>query len=149
MNEEASNFEKKLEPFQGDFAHFTEIGFTAVKHSRAKDATSLFRAAEVLRPTHPLPVIGYGDIALCQMQTGLAKHIFENVLKKYPENLLAQMFLGIAHAATKKDDEVLKAEELIKDALGKSEDPAIKNLGEVSLKWIEHDLKAKKSTPLA
>jgi len=134
---------KAIDDFAEDFALFIEAGFVAVKQLDEGSALRLFRAAALLNPNSPAPEVGLGYIALNKMEIAKAIAIYEAILKKEPEHYLAQTFLGICYVfkkATRK-----KGEELIRQAMAKSEDPTIRNLGEVSLKWIESDLKSAKA----
>ena len=73
-----------------------------------------------------------------------ATKVFEEVIKKEPENYLAQTFLGICFLLSKPKRK--KGEKLILEAMEKTDNASIKNLGEVSLEWASKDL-TKKEAP--
>ncbi|HEV8052869.1 MAG TPA: SctF chaperone SctG, partial [Parachlamydiaceae bacterium] len=90
------------------------------------------------------PQIGLGYIALNKLEVKEAIKTFEEVLKKEPENHLAQTFLGICFLLSKPKRK--KGELLINEAMKNSDNASIKNLGEVSLEWAKKDL-TKKEAP--
>jgi len=135
--------DEKLQGFKEDFPLLIEAGFVAVKQLDETSATRIFNAAQVLSPDSTAPKIGLGYIALNKLELKEAARIFEEVLKKEPENHLAQTFLGICFLLSKPKRK--KGEKLIQEAMKKTSDPTIKNLGEVSLEWAEKDLKKKEA----
>lgn len=135
--------EQKLQDFREDFALLIEAGFVAVKQLDEISATRIFQAAQVMSPTNTAPQIGLGYIALNKLEVKEATRIFESVTKQEPENYLAQTFLGICFLLNKPKRK--KGEQLIRQAMEKSTDPTIKNLGEISLEWAEKDLSKQKS----
>jgi hypothetical protein len=66
------------------------------------------------------------------------------VVRREPDNHLAQVFLGICFLLTKPKRK--KGEQLIRNSMAKTTDPTIKNLGEISLEWARKDL-SKKDSP--
>lgn len=132
-----------LESFKEDFALLIEAGFVAVKQLDELGATRIFQAAQELSPEHAAPRIGMGYIALNKLEIKQATKIFEEVVAKEPENHLAQTFLGICFLLAKPKRK--KGEALIKDAIAKTSDETIKNLGNISLEWAEKDLYKAKS----
>lgn len=135
--------EDKLKEFKNDFALFIEAGFVAVKQLDETSATRIFQAAQVLNPDSVAPQIGLGYIALNKLDVKVASQIFEEVLKKEPENYLAQTFLGICFLLSKAKRK--KGEKLIQEAMEKSQDATVLNLGKISLEWAEKDLNKEKS----
>lgn len=136
----------KLQDFKEDFPLLIEAGFVAVKQLDEVSATRIFHAAQALSPQHTAPKIGLGYIALNKLEIKEATRIFEEVAKQEPDNYLAQTFLGMCYLLTKGKRN--KGEELIQNAMNKSDDPTIKNLGIVSLEWAEKDLyKQSKKAP--
>jgi len=135
--------ELKLEEFKEDFSLLIEAGFVAVKQLDAISSSRIFVAAQMISPGHTAPQIGLGYIALNQLNIKEATHIFESIVEKEPENLLAQTFLGISYLLSKPKRK--KGERIIKEAIEKTTDPTIKNLGAISLEWAEKDLKKAKS----
>lgn len=129
--------------FKEDFQLLIEAGFIAVKQLDEISATRIFNAAQTINPDSTAPQIGLGYIALNKLEVKHATKIFEEVAAKEPENQLAQTFLGICFLLTKPKRK--KGEKLIQEAMEKTRDPTIKNLGEISLKWAEKDLKDLKS----
>jgi predicted Zn-dependent protease len=93
----------------------------------------------MISPDNTAPQVGLGYIALNKLEIKEATKIFEEVVKKEPENYLAQTFLGICFLLTKPKRQ--KGEKLIQEAIEKTGDPTIKNLGAISLEWADKDLK--------
>jgi hypothetical protein len=134
---------KVMQEFKDDFRLLIEAGFVAVKQMDEMSATRIFHAAEAISPSSPAPQIGLGYIALNKLEIKQATKIFEEVLKKDPENHLAETFLGICFLLTKPKRK--KGEKLIEECIRKTDDPTVKNLGKISLEWAEKDLKKEKS----
>lgn len=137
------SFEQKIEEFKEDFSLLIEGGFVAVKQLDAISSSRIFIAAQVISPGHTAPQIGLGYIALNQLNIKEATHIFEAIVEKEPENYLAQTFLGISYLLAKPKRK--KGERIIKEAIEKTNDPTIKNLGSISLEWADKDLKKAKA----
>src|SRR5437764_1477285 len=137
--------EQIMQEFREDFSLLIEAGFVAVKQLDEVSASRIFQAAQVMNPSSTAPQIGLGYIALNKLEVKEAARIFESVLKQEPENYLAQTFLGISFLLTQPKRK--KGEQLIKEAIAKSSDPTVKNLGELSLEWAEKDLKKEKKAP--
>ncbi len=135
--------EERIEIFKEDFSLLIEAGFVAVKQLDAMSSSRIFVAAQMISPGHTAPQIGLGYIALNQLNVKEATHIFETIVEKDPENSLAQTFLGISYLLSKPKRK--KGEKLIKDAMDSTDDPTIKNLGEISLEWADKDLKKAKA----
>lgn len=135
--------DEKMEELKEDFSLLIEAGFVAVKQLDAISSSRIFIAAQMISPGHTAPQIGLGYIALNQLNVKEATHIFEEILSKEPDNLLAQTFLGICYLLSKPKRK--KGEKLIKEAMEKSDDPTIKSLGDISLVWAEKDLKKAKA----
>lgn len=129
--------------FEEDFAFLIEAGFIAVKQLDEICSRRIFEAAKVLFPKSSAPQIGLGYIALNKLEVKEAAKIFQEIVKKEPENRLAQTFLGISYLLTKNQRE--EGEKIIRDAMEKTDDETIKNLGSISLEWNEKDLKKIKS----
>lgn len=132
-----------IEDFKEDFALLIEAGFVAVKQLDETSASRIFNAAQVINPTSTAPQIGLGYIALNKLEIKKATTIFEQVVEKEPTNYLAQTFLGMCFLLNKPKRK--KGEKLIQEAMEKSDDPTIKNLGSVSLQWADKDLNDLKS----
>lgn len=134
---------ESYDDFLEDFALLIEAGFVAVKQLDEVSATRMFNAAQVLNPMSSAPQIGLGYIALNKLEIKKATKLFQSVTQKEPENYLAKTFLGMCFLLTKPKRG--EGEEMIREAMEKSSDPTIKNLGELSLEWAEKDLKKIKS----
>ncbi|MBA3816166.1 MAG: SctF chaperone SctG [Parachlamydiaceae bacterium] len=128
-----------LQEFKEDFSLLIEAGFVAVKQLDETSAIRIFNAAQAISPNSTAPQIGMGYIALNKLDVKEAAKIFEGVVKKEPENCLAQTFLGICCLLNKPKRK--RGEKLIREAMEKTSDPTVRNLGEVSLEWAEKDLK--------
>jgi hypothetical protein len=135
--------ESKFGDFKEDFSLLIEAGFIAVKHLDETSATRIFHAAQVLSPNSSAPKLGLGYIALNKLEVKEAAKVFEEILSKEPENYLAQTFLGICFLLNKPKRK--KGEKLIQEAMDKTTDTTIKNLGQISLEWAEKDLKKEKA----
>lgn len=134
----------KIDEFKDDYALLVEAGFVAVKQLDEINSTRLFCAAQLLDIHGTAPRVGLGYVALNKLDTKKAMGYFEDVLSVEPNNDLAQSFLGICYALLKKHK---KGEEMIKSVINKTDDPTIKNLGTISLEWIEKDLNKKNKAP--
>lgn len=137
------SLEQKIEELKDDFSLMIEAGFIAVKQLDAISSSRIFIAAQMISPGHTAPQIGLGYIALNQLNIKEATHIFESIIEKEPENHLAQTFLGICYLLSKPKRK--KGERIIKEAIEKTSDETIKNLGTISLEWAEKDLKKAKA----
>jgi len=135
--------DSKFGEFKEDFSLLIEAGFVAVKQLDETSAKRIFEAAQMISPNSTAPQLGIGYIALNKLEIKEATKIFEEIVKKEPENYLAQIFLGICFLLTKPKRK--KGEKLIKDSMAKVTDPTIKNLGQISLEWAEKDLKKEKA----
>ena len=136
---------EKIEEFLEDFPLLIEAGFIAVKQLDEISASRIFIGAQALSPFNTAPQIGLGYIALNKLEVKEATQIFETVLLSEPENYLAQTFLGMCFLLSKGKQK--KGEKLIKDAMEKTKDPTVKNLGTISLEWAEKDLTKKNKSP--
>lgn len=136
--------EEKFEDFKEDFSLLIEAGFVAVKQLDEISATRIFYAAQGLSPNSTAPKIGMGFIALNKLEIKEATKIFEHVTGIEPDNHLALTFLGICFLLTKGKRK--KGEKIIHETMEKTTDPAVKNLGAVSLEWSEKEL-SKKTNP--
>ena len=139
--------ETPLDFFKEDFALFIEAGFIAVKQLDEIAARRLFKAAEVLRPESSAPKLGLGYIELNKMRPQEAARIFESILAKEPKHTLAKALLGISYLMAK--DKKKQGEILIAEAKKESDDPTIQNLADVSLQWMQKDVRESFSTPFA
>jgi len=135
--------DKQRREFDEDFTLLIESGFVAVKQLDETSAVRIFRAAQLVRPTSTAPLIGLGWIALNKLEVKEAVAIFEKVVEQEPTNHLAEVFLGISLMLTKPKRK--KGEKLVQDVIAKTDDPTIKNLGELSLEWVRKDLSKKES----
>lgn len=137
--------EEKLDEFKDDFALLIEAGFVAVKQLDEISATHIFKAAQAISPSNTAPRIGIGYIALNKLELKKATQIFEEVTQQEPDNYLAQTFLGMSYLLTRGRQK--KGEKIIKDAIEKTTDQTIKNLGTIALEWGEKDLSKKSKSP--
>ena len=137
--------EEKLSEFKEDFALLIEAGFVAVKQLDQVSATHIFKAAQALSPSNTAPRIGMGYIALNKLEIKLATQIFEEVSQEEPGNGLAYTFLGICFLLTRGKQN--KGEKIIKEAMERTTDHTIKNLGAISLEWTQKDLSKKTKSP--
>lgn len=137
--------QEKMDEFREDFSLLIEAGFVAVKQLDETSSTRIFHAAQAMSPKNTAPSIGLGYIALNKLEIKKAVQLFQQVLDVEPENHLAQTFLGICYLLVKSKRK--KGEEMIRETMQKTDDPTIRNLGEISLEWAEKDLKKKERAP--
>lgn len=142
MEEENNNI---MEEFKDDFALLIESGFIAAKQLDEINSTRIFNAAQIINPESSAPKVGLGHIALSKMDIRNATKIFEEALAKDEENYLAQCFLGVCFLMTK--DKMKKGEKLIQEAMEKTSDETVKNLGAVCLEWAAKDLSKRAKSP--
>jgi len=135
--------EKRLSDFIDDFPLLIEAGFVAVKQLDEINASRIFNAAQAISPESTAPQIGLGYIALNKLELKEAMRLFEGVLKKEPNNHLAQTFLGICLLLNK--TRRTEGEKLIRSASDNSNDPTVKALGAISLEWADKDLTKRES----
>jgi len=135
--------QSKTKEFREDFAFIIEAGFVAVKQLDETSANRIFQAAQMINPESTAPSVGLGYIALNKLEVKKATAIYEEVTAKEPNNWLAQTFLGICYILSKSKRK--KGERLVREAIEKTDDETIKNLGKVSLEWAEKDLNKPKS----
>jgi tetratricopeptide (TPR) repeat protein len=134
--------------FKQDFGLLVEGGFIAVKQGNRDAAEKLFRAAQLLKPNHTAPTIGFGYVALNSMNLQLARKYFEEVLEKEPQNAVAKVYLGFCFILTKvnfkkRRQPTVKPEEidalaahgtkLINEALKETDEAEVKRFGEAVL----------------
>lgn len=129
--------------YNDDFALFIEAGFVAVKQLDEKGARQVFHAAHIIRPDDPTPAIGLGYIALNKLETKEAAEIFTKVVEKHPEHYLAKTFLGMTYLLSK--NKQAEGKKLIKEAMKKTDDETVKNLGKIALDWSDTDLGSRKA----
>lgn len=148
------------EIIEKDFPLLIEAGFVAVKQGNQSAAESLFRAAQILKPAHSAPALGFGYIALQATNLDLAQKLFEAVSLKEPDNAMAKTLLGYTylsytflHQASKNNPSLnmkkfsnfeelgIKGKQLIEEALGRSDDSAVQLLGKSALELYQkiHD----------
>lgn len=131
-----------LDNFKEDASLLIEAGFLAVKQLDEKSAHKLFEAAQKLDPDNISPQIGIGYIHLNKLEIKEATSIFDDLVKKNPEDQLARIYLGICYMLV--DSKREEGEKLVRDAMGKTDDPTWINLAKVSLDWSEKTLKDRK-----
>lgn len=135
----------QLQKYQDDFILLLESGFIAAGQTDEDAALKLFRAAELLKPEHILPKVGYGYVHLLKLELNQARKRFEDVLKIDPENEMARAMLGLSIALTVKEAD--KGEKLLEQALKKSGDEGVKGMASTAIEFIEKFVK-KQPTPV-
>lgn len=135
----------KMQPYKDDFVLLLETGFIAAGQTDEDAALKLFRAAQLLNPQNMLPKVGFGYIHLLKLELKQACKLFDEVLKAEPENHMARALLGLSTSLTIK--EVDKGEKILEEALKDSKDPAIKNMAQTGLEFVEKFVK-KQPTPV-
>lgn len=124
--------------YEEDFFLLVEAGFIAVNQGDEDSSLKLFRAAEMLKPDHSLPKVGFGYIHFHKLELKQACHYFQKVLETQPDNEMANAFLGLAMALS--PDMITKGEVLLEKA-AHSKDSNIQNLGSSALKFVEDFIK--------
>jgi hypothetical protein len=135
----------QLQKYQDDFVLLLESGFIAAGQTDEDAAVKLFRAAELLKPSHTLPKVGFGYLHLLKLELNQAAKRFEEVLKIEPGNEMARAMLGLSTALTVK--EVDKGEKLLEQAMKKTDDDSIKAMASTAIEFIEKFVK-KQPTPV-
>jgi hypothetical protein len=130
------------EELKNDFPLLIEAGFVAVNQRDEDSAKKLFKAAQLLEPESTAPRIGFGFIALNKLELDIAQKEFNDVLKKDTEHQLARAFLGITLCFNPKTR--AEGKKLIEEAMSKTDDPHVKNLGSISLEWLKKDFEGKR-----
>ena len=128
-----------LKKYDEDFFLFLEVGFIAINQADEDSAVKLLKTCELLRPEQPLIKIGFGYLHLHKLELKPACQCFEEVLQKYPNNEMAQAFLGIALSLT--PDQVTKGEQILEKTLKSSSDSQIKKVAHSTLDFIDHFIK--------
>lgn len=136
-----SHFQK----YKDDFVLLLEGGFIAAHQADEDAATKLFRAAQLLKPDSMMPKIGLGYVHFLKLELKQANTLFDQVLHADPNNHMARAMMGLSMAFTIKDVE--KGEKLLKEALSKTQDPAVKQMARTSIEFIEKHVK-KAPTPV-
>ncbi|HSW72009.1 MAG TPA: hypothetical protein VLG44_01190 [Chlamydiales bacterium] len=124
--------------FKDDFVLFLEAGFIAVNQADEDSAVKLFKAAQLLDPQNTLPKVGLGYLHLHKLELRQAVQLFEDVLKKEPNNEMASTFLGLC--LTMSPNAVDRGEEILKE-MKKSPDKLIKNLSKTALDFVDKFIK--------
>lgn len=135
----------QLQKYKDDFTLLLETGFIAANQADEDAALKLFRASQLLKPDNMLPKIGFGYIHLLKLELKQACQMFDDVIKKEPNNEMARSLLGLSTALTTK--EINKGESLLKEALKKTDDPTVKNMASTALEFVEKFVK-KNPTPV-
>lgn len=135
----------QLQKYKDDFVLLLESGFIAANQADEDAALKLFRASQLLKPDNMFPKIGFGYIHLLKLELKQACQMFDDVLKKEPNNEMARSLLGLSTALTTK--EVDKGEALLKEALKKTDDPTVKNMASTAIEFVEKFVK-KNPTPV-
>lgn len=129
----------QLQKFKDHFILLVEAGFIAVNQADEDAATKLFRASEMLNPENTLPKVGMGYMHLCKLELKQACKLFDEVLKKEPNNEMAKAFLGLSMALN--PAEVVKGEKILEETAKKAHDPNIKNLASSAIEFVEKFVK--------
>lgn len=132
-----------LKEFTEDFVLLLEAGFVAVKRLDEDGAVKLFNAAQVLRKESTAPKIGLAAVALHKLETRKSVEILEGVLKQEPDNYRARALLGISYLLS--NQKVEEGERMLKEAMEKSDDPSVQELGKLWLEVLEKGMRKSES----
>lgn len=133
-----------LTRYKDQFTLFLELGFIAVNHADEDSAVKLFTAAEMLRPSEVLTVIGFGYLNLCKLEIKPAIKLFEKALKKEPNNPIAKSLLGFCLALT--PDHIKEGEHILQEMQSHAKSKDIKELDNVLLGFVNEFIKKKPSS---
>jgi hypothetical protein len=129
----------QLQKFKDHFILLVEAGFIAVNQADEDAATKLFKASEMLNPENTLPKVGLGYMHLCKLELKQACKLFDEVLRKEPNNEMAKAFLGLSMALN--PAEVVKGEKILEETAKKAHDPNIKTLANTAIDFVEKFVK--------
>lgn len=132
-----------LNRYKDQFTLFLELGFIAVNHADEDSAMKLFTAAEMLRPSEVLTLIGFGYLHLCKLEVKPAIKMFEKALQKEPNNPIATSLLGFCFALT--PDKVKKGEHILEEMKARATSKEVKELDSVLLDFVNKFVKEKPS----
>jgi tetratricopeptide (TPR) repeat protein len=135
----------KIQDYKDDFVLLLETGFIAAGQTDEDAASKLFKAAQILNPQNTLTKVGFGYIHLLKLELKQATKLFDEVLAVEPENDMARALLGLSTSLTVKEAD--KGEKLLEETLKKSKDPAIKNMAQTGLDFVQKFIK-KQPTPV-
>jgi len=119
--------------YDQDFGILVEAGFIAVKQGDEDSAVKLFNAAQVLRPQHNAPRIGFGYIALNKLEIPRAIEIFQGVVNNEATNYLARTFLGLCLMIEKTD--LQRGYQLVQEVLNQCKDESVLQFARETLRW--------------
>lgn len=129
----------KWEEYKDDFWALCESGFIAVNQMDEHAAKKLFAAAEVLDKNNTMPQTGYGYMHLCKLELKQAAKVFEEILKKEPNNEMVKAFLGVVLSLS--PQEGAKGEKILEESARKVDEPTIKTLAIDTLDFVEKFIK--------
>jgi tetratricopeptide (TPR) repeat protein len=129
---------KSWTDYKDDWLLLLEAGFIAVNLADEDSALKLFKAAEMFKPDHPLPKVGFGYLHLHKLELKQAGKMFEDALALDPKNEMAKALLGLSMSLAPTTLE--KGEKILEETL-KSHDPMIKTLSDSAIDFIERFLK--------
>jgi hypothetical protein len=129
----------QLDKFKDQFVLLVEAGFIAVNQADEDAAVKLFRASELLNPGNTLPKVGLGYMHLCKLELKQACKLFDEVLKKEPNNEMAKAFLGLSLSLS--PNEVTKGEKILEEVAAKSKDSSIKTMANTAIDFVERFVK--------
>ena len=128
-----------LSSYLDDFYTLLEGGFLAVNRADEDSAIKLFNAAQVLRPKDAFPKVGLGYMHLCKLELNQALGLFEEVLKKDPNNELAKTLKGITMSMSPKEGS--KGEVLLGEIAKDSSNSDMKTLANTAMNFVEEFVK--------
>ncbi len=132
-----------LKDFTEDFVLLLEAGFVAVKRLDEDGATKLFHAAQVLNTESSAPKIGLAAVALHKLETKKSTEILQGVLKAEPDNYRASALLGVSYLLS--NQKVEEGERLLREAMEKSDDSSVQELGKLWLEVLEKGMRKSES----
>lgn len=128
-----------FESYKEDWILLTESAFIAVNQADEVSAINLIKAAKLFNKEATLPDVALGYLHLHKLELKQAVDVFEEVIKKEPENETAKALLGICLGLMPNGS--LKGEKILDETLKTSKDPMIKELSNTAIHFIDRFVK--------
>lgn len=99
-----------------------EAGYILLGMQRFKKAREVFEGICIMAPESDIPLVALGSVEFCEGKFSKAMKCYKDALKKNPESIYADVYMGETLFFMKKKDEALaKLKEVIKrDQKGKA-----------------------------
>ncbi len=134
-----------LKEFEDDYFLFLEAGFIAINKADEDAASKLFKACSLLKPDNMLSKVGEGYLHLHKLELNKAIECFKEVVKKEPDNEMANTMLGIALSLS--PSKAKEGAEVLQKSLNNSNDDNIKSLAKDTLSFVDSNFKKNQDIP--